>query len=67
VLRRLNSEHIFPRRYFYPALNTLPYLRTTQACPVAESLSRRALCLPLYAELEEAAVERIARLVRQAL
>jgi dTDP-4-amino-4,6-dideoxygalactose transaminase len=60
----MNRENIFPRRYFYPALNTLPYLAATQSCPVAESLALRVLCLPLYAELAEETVERIARIVR---
>ena len=60
VLAKLNSENIFPRRYFYPALNTLPYLQTRQHCPVAESVASRVLCLPLYAELEESVVEKIA-------
>jgi dTDP-4-amino-4,6-dideoxygalactose transaminase len=64
---RLNREGIFPRRYFYPALNTLPYLEAFQPCPVAESAARRALCLPLYAELEEHMVEKITRMVKQSI
>jgi dTDP-4-amino-4,6-dideoxygalactose transaminase len=67
VMERLNRENIFPRRYFYPALNTLPYLKATQPCPVAESLSRRVLCLPLYADMEEEVAEKVARTVRQNL
>ncbi|MDL2207256.1 DegT/DnrJ/EryC1/StrS family aminotransferase [Desulfovibrio sp. OttesenSCG-928-M16] len=67
ALKRMNELNIYPRRYFYPALNTLAYLRHTDSCPVAESLSLRALCLPLYAELEERDVERIAGIIRQSL
>jgi dTDP-4-amino-4,6-dideoxygalactose transaminase len=68
VMNALRRANIFSRRYFYPALNTLPYLPLrAQPCPVAESISRRVLSLPLYAELEEKAVERIARIVRKAL
>ncbi|MDR2123638.1 MAG: DegT/DnrJ/EryC1/StrS family aminotransferase [Desulfovibrio sp.] len=67
VQERLNRENIFPRRYFYPALNTLPYLDKRQSCPVAESLAPRVLCLPLYAELEEKTAARIARIIRQEL
>ncbi|MDR1242402.1 MAG: DegT/DnrJ/EryC1/StrS family aminotransferase [Deltaproteobacteria bacterium] len=63
----LNAENVFPRRYFYPALNTLPYLPRHQPCPVAESAAKRALCLPLYAELPEADVERICAIVRRSL
>jgi dTDP-4-amino-4,6-dideoxygalactose transaminase len=67
VLERLEAARVFPRRYFYPALNTLPYLKTRQSCPVAESIAPRVLCLPLYRELEESAVERIARIIRHSL
>jgi dTDP-4-amino-4,6-dideoxygalactose transaminase len=68
VIEHLHRENIFPRRYFYPALNTLTYLRgERQSCPTAESVAPRVLCLPLYAELEESIVERIARIIKQAL
>jgi dTDP-4-amino-4,6-dideoxygalactose transaminase len=67
IMGHLNRENIFPRRYFYPALNTLPYLKKTQPCPTAESIAPRVLCLPLYAEMEEAVVARIVQIIRQAL
>jgi dTDP-4-amino-4,6-dideoxygalactose transaminase len=67
AVERLNAENIFPRRYFYPALNTLPYLEEAQACPVAESVSRRILCLPLYPGLEVASVERISDILKNCL
>lgn len=50
AVERLNSRGIFPRRYFYPALNTLPYLQAGK-CRVAESVAKRVLCLPLFYEL----------------
>ena len=63
VMDTLQQENIHPRRYFYPALNTLPYLPDRQSCPTAESVARRVLCLPLYAELEERTVERIVQII----
>ena len=64
VMYALRREKIFPRRYFFPALNTLPYLPLRdQPCPTAESVARRVLCLPLYAELEESAVKKIAGII----
>jgi dTDP-4-amino-4,6-dideoxygalactose transaminase len=48
----LQEKNIFPRRYFYPALNSLPYVQY-QACPVAESVAKRVLCLPLFYDLRE--------------
>ena len=61
----LNAELIFPRRYFYPALNKLPYI-TYQSMPVAESISERILCLPSYYDLEESSIEKIAGIINDA-
>jgi dTDP-4-amino-4,6-dideoxygalactose transaminase len=66
VLKGLNENNIFPRRYFYPSLNTLPYVDPVE-CPVSDSLSKRILCLPLYHDLEEEAVRRIASHITGAL
>ena len=52
VENKLNMKNIFPRRYFYPSLNTLPYLRQAVIQPVSEDVSKRVLCLPLYPGLE---------------
>ncbi|GGH46051.1 aminotransferase DegT [Mangrovimonas yunxiaonensis] len=49
---KLNENNIFPRRYFYPSLNTLPYLKT-DAMPIAEAISKRVMCLPLYLGLSK--------------
>lgn len=46
----LRTAGIFARRYFHPALNTLPYVGRSET-PVCASISARALCLPLYHEL----------------
>jgi dTDP-4-amino-4,6-dideoxygalactose transaminase len=48
----LNKIDIFPRRYFYPSLNTIEYAKG-EKMPVSESISPRILCLPLAAGLEE--------------
>lgn len=47
VIKNLKEKNIAGRRYFYPSLSQLPYLKT-QASPVSEDISRRVLCLPLY-------------------
>jgi len=52
TLEELKKKQIIPRRYFYPSLNSLPYL-DHQSCPVAESISTRVICLPLYHDLLE--------------
>lgn len=65
IVKRLNDNNVFPRRYFYPSLNRLPYLEGQIACPVSEQISKRILCLPLYAGIEEAEVREICRIINQ--
>jgi dTDP-4-amino-4,6-dideoxygalactose transaminase len=52
----LNKKEIFPRRYFYPSLNTVGYVRS-KAMYISERVSKRILCLPLYAELNGKIIE----------
>ncbi len=47
---RMNALDIFPRRYFYPSLNTLAYVQAG-AMEISESTAARILCLPLYTGL----------------
>lgn len=56
----LEIRNIFPRRYFYPSLNLLPYL-DNQPTPISESISKRIMCLPLYHDLTSAEIEMICR------
>ena len=58
----LESEKIFPRRYFYPSLNTLPYVNR-QDCPIAEKKASTVLCLPLYDSLSMNDVERVTKII----
>lgn len=66
VLQKLNLNNIFPRRYFYPALTELPYVQG-QSSPIAEQISLRVLCLPLYHSLSDEEVDMVCRLVIQAI
>jgi dTDP-4-amino-4,6-dideoxygalactose transaminase len=65
VRKALMEKDIYPRRYFYPSLNTLPYLQQAgyKACPVAESAAMRILCLPLYSELQKEEISKIAQII----
>ena len=62
VQKALNENNIFPRRYFHPSLNTLPYVNTSQM-PVSESISERVLCLPLYVGIEAENLDRICHII----
>lgn len=61
----LAKEKIFTRRYFYPSLNTLPFLNQKYICPVSEEISRRVLCLPVYNDLALADVEHISNIINK--
>lgn len=64
TLALLKTKGIFPRRYFYPSLNALPYI-DHQDCPVAESVSGRVICLPLFFDLRESEQQQIAAIILQ--
>lgn len=58
----MNKNEIFPRRYFYPSLNTIPYANGEQM-PVSEDISKRVLSLPLYVGLEENEIKKICDII----
>jgi len=65
VQEALNEQQIFPRRYFYPSLDTLNYIKPKQVMPISRDLSIRILCLPMYADLEENNLELIIKIVKE--
>jgi dTDP-4-amino-4,6-dideoxygalactose transaminase len=58
VQKVLNDLQIFPRRYFYPSLNKINYIKIT-SMPVSESIASRILCLPLYVDLQQNDIQQI--------
>jgi dTDP-4-amino-4,6-dideoxygalactose transaminase len=52
IKEKLNKQEIFPRRYFYPSLESLPYLKIKQEVDISTSVSKRILCLPLFESLD---------------
>ncbi|CAI8927551.1 DegT/DnrJ/EryC1/StrS family aminotransferase [Pseudomonas sp. fls2-241-R2A-110] len=66
LVELLNLNNIFPRRYFYPSLTNLPYV-SGQSAPIAEDISKRVLCFPLYHTLSVEEVDMICRFVTQEL
>ncbi|MEK6263539.1 MAG: DegT/DnrJ/EryC1/StrS family aminotransferase [Clostridium sp.] len=60
----LASENIYTRRYFYPSLNDLPYIKDkTLRAPNSEFISSRILCLPLYDSLESEVQKNIINII----
>lgn len=62
VKSELEKENIFARRYFYPALNTLPFV-DYKKCEMAETIAVSVLSLPLYVGLNKINVEKICRII----
>ena len=67
VQNALNEKQIFPRRYFYPSLDTLEYIEPKQECKISRDISKRILCLPIYAELENEIQVQIISTIKESL
>ena len=66
---RLKEHDILGRRYFYPLISEFSTYRGLEAAtlenlPVAHKLAASVICLPMYAFMEDADVERVNECVR---
>ena len=66
---RLKERNILGRRYFYPLISEFSTYRglesaTPENLPVAHKLASSVICLPMYAFMEDADVERVNECVR---
>ena len=62
--KKLNDKNIFPRRYFYPSLDKLPYLKCEGEFKVSNDISKRILCLPISEVITEDDVINIVSIIR---
>jgi dTDP-4-amino-4,6-dideoxygalactose transaminase len=65
---KLNEHNIFPRRYFYPLISNLPIYRDRPSAapadlPIANRAASQILCLPIFPDLELAAVDKICSII----
>lgn len=67
VQKALNKADIFPRRYFYPSLDTLDFISRGQHTPVSQNIAGRILCLPLFTDLKNSECESIAKIILETL
>ncbi len=67
VQKALSKKDIFPRRYFYPSLDTLDYIEPKQECKISRDISRRILCLPIFTELKENIQDTIIEIIKDNL
>lgn len=59
TLKNLNNENIFPRRYFYPSLESLSFYNSQknyskENCPISKDIANKIICLPFYAQISKA-------------
>lgn len=62
VQKRLNEFKIFPRRYFYPSLNSIPYVNGNEML-VSEDIASRIMCLPLFEGIKIKDLQKIVQLI----
>lgn len=60
----LNANAIYPRRYFYPSLDNLPFIKNKSNVPISNSISKRILCLPIYESLDFDSLKNIISIIR---
>lgn len=60
----LNENKIFPRRYFYPSLNTITYTNGARM-PISESIASRILCLPIYVGITSEELNKIVSIINK--
>lgn len=65
IIQLLNENWVYPRRYFHPSLDTLPYVEKTNL-PVSHSVSERVICLPLYHSITKEEIDFVSRLILRA-
>ncbi len=66
VFENLEKEGIYPRKYFYPALNSLRCYIDRYECaetPVAKRISEGILTLPMYSDLGIEDVDRVCDII----
>ena len=64
IQKALNNENIFPRRYFYPSLDTLAYIEPKQFMPNSRDISSRILCIPIYPKLNNEMQKNIINIIK---
>ena len=67
VKEELNKHNIYPRRYFYPSLDTLPFIKPSCNCEISRNISSRILCLPNYVGLKEDIIVYISDIIKKVL
>jgi len=65
IEKKLKEKDILVRRYFYPSLDCINYLKTGQVCGISRRVANRVLCLPIYVDLEASIQESIVKIFKR--
>lgn len=66
VMAALKNKNVIPRRYFYPSLNKVNFVRYKRM-PVSEDISARVLCLPLYYGISDKEIKYVCDIIKQSI
>ncbi|MFB9862593.1 DegT/DnrJ/EryC1/StrS family aminotransferase [Rufibacter immobilis] len=66
AIEALHGIYAYPRRYFYPSLETLNYVSCLHPVTNSADIAKRILCLPLYHDLSVEEVDMISRALLRA-
>ena len=67
VRGKLNEKEIYPRRYFHPSLETLPYINSGFVVQNSSDISKRVLCLPFYDSIDYSSLDQIIEIINHEL
>lgn len=62
----LQEKNIFCRRYFFPSLTKMPYIKD-QSAPICEDIASRVLCLPFWPDMPVDIIQEISEIILKKL
>ena len=66
ALESLKERNISCRRYFYPSLESLPFLLEKEGdMTQSKNISKRILCLPIYPGLDSKTIQLVSRTITE--
>jgi dTDP-4-amino-4,6-dideoxygalactose transaminase len=60
---KLKKYNILPRRYFYPSLNKLIFIKNKKSMKISEQIAPKILCIPVFHGLKNEELEKICNLI----
>jgi dTDP-4-amino-4,6-dideoxygalactose transaminase len=67
IQKVLLENKIISRRYFYPLINSLEYIKTEKNTPHSNKIGGKILCLPLHHYLKKSDQNKITKLILKAI